>query len=63
MEQKALYEEFPFLRDVGRERQEQFVEYFKSAPGWLTDALHKEELKKGTVFIREGEQADTIFSW
>ena len=61
MEQKALYEEFPFLRDVGRERQEQFEEYFKSAPRWLMGALHKEELKKGTVFIREGEQADTIF--
>ena len=35
MEYKALYGEFPFLKEVGRERQEQFAEYFKSAPLWL----------------------------
>lgn len=34
MEYKALYGEFPFLKEVGRERQEQFAEYFKSAPLW-----------------------------
>lgn len=62
MEYKALYGEFPFLKEVGRERQEQFAEYFKSAPLWLMKELQMEELKKGTVFIREGEPADTVFS-
>lgn len=61
MEYKALYGEFPFLKEVGRERQEQFAEYFKSAPLWLMKELQMEELKKGTVFIREGEPADTVF--
>lgn len=61
MEQRILYEEFPFLKDVGIERQKQFEEYFKSAPSWLMDALQIEELKKGTTFIREGEAAETIF--
>ncbi|MDE7187311.1 MAG: cyclic nucleotide-binding domain-containing protein, partial [Lachnospiraceae bacterium] len=61
MGQGTLYEEFPFLKDVGKERQKQFEEYFKSAPPWLMDALQTEELKKGTVFIREGEPAETIF--
>lgn len=61
MEYKALYGEFPFLKEVGKERQEQFAEYFKSAPLWLMKELQMEELKKGTVFIREGETADTVF--
>lgn len=61
MEQKTLYEKFPFLRDIGKERQKQFEEYFKSAPSWLMDAFQIEELKKGTTFIREGEPAETIF--
>lgn len=61
MEQRALYDEFPFLKDVGKERQKQFEEYFESAPSWLWGALQIEELKKGTTFIREGEPADTIF--
>ena len=26
MEQRVLYEEFPFLKDVGKERQKQFKE-------------------------------------
>ena len=61
MEQRILYEEFPFLKDVGKERQKQFEEYFKSAPPWLIGALQTEELKKGTTFIREGEPAETVF--
>lgn len=61
MEYKALYEALPFLKNVGRERREQFEEYFRSAPLWLLDAFQIEELKKGTVFVREGEPADTIF--
>lgn len=61
MGQRVLDEEFPFLKDVGKERQKQFEEYFKSAPPWLMDALQTEELKKGTVFIREGEPAEMIF--
>lgn len=61
MEQKILYEEFPFLKDVGKERQKQFEEYFRSAPSWLMGELQTEELKKGTTFIREGEPAETIF--
>ncbi len=61
MEHKALYERFPFLQDNSRERQEQLAEYFKSAPLWLVESLQMEELKKGTIFIREGEPADTVF--
>lgn len=57
----TLYERFPFLRDVGSKRREQLEEYFQSAPLWLIDALQTEELEKGTVFIREGEPADTVY--
>ena len=61
MEHKILYGELPFLKDIDRERQEQFEEYFQSAPPWLVDAFQAEELEKGTVFVREGEPAEVIF--
>ena len=54
MEYKALYGEFPFLKEVGRERQEQFAEYFKSAPLWLMKELQMEELKKVIEEYRSG---------
>lgn len=61
MKHKPLYEALPFLKYVDRERQEQFEDYFRSAPLWLMDAFQIEELKKGEIFVREGEAADTIF--
>ncbi len=61
MKHKPLYDALPFLKNTDREKQEQFEEYFKSAPLWLFDALQIDELKKGEVFVREGEPADTIF--
>lgn len=60
MKYKLLYEALPFLKSIDRERKEQFEEYFRSAPMWLMEAFQIEELKKGDVFIREGEPADTI---
>lgn len=61
MKHKILYEELPFLKDIDRERQEQFEEYFQSAPLWLVDAFQAEELEKGTIFVREGEPAEVVF--
>lgn len=61
MKHNPLYDALPFLKNVDRERQEQFQEYFKSAPLWLFDSLQIDELKKGEIFVREGEPADTIF--
>ena len=56
-----LYEALPFLEDLSKEEQEQFVEYFRTAPLWLIDSFRIEKVKKGTVFTREGEPADTVF--
>lgn len=61
MKYSALYEKLPFLKDIDENRQVQFEEYFGSAPLWLMDAFQIEELQEGTIFIREGEAADTIF--
>ncbi|MGN1192382.1 MAG: Crp/Fnr family transcriptional regulator [Dorea sp.] len=61
MPYNLLYEALPFLKSVDRERREQFEEYFRNAPIWLMETFQVEEVKKGTVFIREGEPADTIF--
>lgn len=58
---KYLYDALPFLKNIDRKRQEQFETYFRSAPLWLMDTFQVEELKKGGVFIREGDPADTIF--
>ena len=57
MKHNYLYDALPFLKDVEKERQEQFKEYFKSAPLWLMENFQIEELKKGTIFVREGEAA------
>lgn len=61
MKNGILYDELPFLKDMDRERQEQFEEYFKSAPLWLMDAFQTEELEKGTIFVREGEPAEAVY--
>lgn len=61
MKHRYLYEVLPFLKEVDAEKQRQFEEYFGSAPLWLLESFHIEELKKGSVFIKEGEPADTIF--
>ncbi|MDE6971027.1 MAG: Crp/Fnr family transcriptional regulator, partial [Eubacterium sp.] len=61
MKHKPLYDALPFLKNVDRDKQEQFEEYFKSAPLWLFDALQIDDMKEGEVFVREGEPADTIF--
>lgn len=35
--------------------------YFADAPPWLLQALHLQQLKKGTIFIREDDPVETIF--
>lgn len=61
MRQKVLYEKLPFLKNVDERRQEQFNEYFGSAPIWLLDSFQIEQVKKGTTFVREGEPAEIIY--
>ena len=61
MEHGFLYEALPFLNGLDKEEQEQFAEYFKTAPLWLIDSFRVEKVKKGTAFTREGEPADTVF--
>lgn len=58
---RYLYDALPFLKDIDRERQKQFEEYFSTAPLWLMEQFQVEKLKSGDVFVREGESADTIF--
>ena len=51
----------PFLKAIPEDRRRQFENYFATAPSWLLESLTIEEMKKGTIFIREGEPADTIY--
>lgn len=61
MKHKYLHDALPFLKEVDREKQNQFENYFRNAPLWIMDTLQSEELEPGTTFIRENEPADTIF--
>lgn len=61
MKETYLFHVAPFLKTIDKDRKEQFENYFGTAPLWLLESLTSEEMKKGTVFIREGEPADTIY--
>lgn len=58
---KTLYEALPFLRELNKKRREQFQEYFKTAPLWLLEAFHIEEVEKGVIFVRENEPVENIY--
>ena len=61
MEDTYLFRVIPFLKTINEERRMQFEKYFASAPLWLLASISIEEMKQGTVFVREGEPADTIY--
>lgn len=61
MENKYLSQILPFLKEIEEGRRKQFEEYFRTAPMWLMDTFVVEELEKGTIFVQEGEPADTVF--
>ena len=59
-ENNYLAQILPFLNEI-EEKKKQFEEYFRTAPMWLMDTFVVEELEKGTIFVQEGEPADTVF--
>lgn len=61
MKHNYLYDALPFMEDVEKERQEQFKEYFKSAPLWLMENFQIEELKKEHFCKRRGTGRYDIF--
>ena len=58
---KTLYEALPFLKNVDKDRQEQFKTYFKTAPLWLLDSFQIMEMEAGTILVRENMPAENIF--
>ncbi len=61
MEYNYLNKVLLFFKDMDRNIQEQFEEYFKTAPLWLLDSLKTDTIKAGVTFIEEGEPANTIY--
>lgn len=61
MKDNCLYHVAPFLKTIHEDTRKQFEKYFATAPLWLLESISVEEMKKGTIFIREGEPADTIY--
>ena len=58
---KTLYEALPFLKNVDKDRQEQFKTYFKTAPLWLLDSFQIMEMEAGTILVRENMPVENIF--
>lgn len=46
---------------IDPKRKEQLNEYFENAPAWIINCISVERMKKGRVFIREGEPVDVIY--
>ena len=61
MENKYLDKIIEALGDIEEERKQQFYAYFETAPSWLLDSIVIEKIKKGKMFIREGNAVDTIY--
>ena len=61
MAYKTLYEALPFLNHIDKTRKEQFLEYFKTAPLWVMNSFHIEELDKNVIFIRENDRVDNVY--
>ncbi len=61
MENTPILVRFPLLRELDRERREEFEDYFRTAPAWLLDACSLQEVEKQTTLIRAGDPADTVF--
>ena len=61
MKDNCLFHVAPFLKSVDKDRRVQFEHYFATAPLWLLESIIIEDMAAGTIFIREGEPADTIY--
>lgn len=61
MQNKYLYSVLPFLKECKRQTQQQFEEYFQTAPAWLMECFQVEEMEKGQIFVRENTTIDTIY--
>lgn len=46
MRNKYLYSVLPFLKECKKETQQQFEEYFQTAPAWLMECFQVEEMEK-----------------
>lgn len=46
---------------IDSKRKEQLNQYFETAPMWIMNSISVERMKKGKVFIREGEPVDFIY--
>ncbi len=61
MKNNALEQALPFLNRIDSSRREQFENYFRTAPLWLINTCVGEEMKKGNVFVREGDPVNMIY--
>lgn len=61
MEKQYLHEVVPFLKNIDKERREQFEEYFSTAPKWLLDSFQIVEMEKGVTLVRENAPVDRVY--
>lgn len=61
MIEKILINKNPALMQMDREKKDQFIEYFSSAPIWLLDNMIVKEIESDVVFIETEEPAKNIY--
>lgn len=61
MSDNYLDKVLPELKEIDKDRRNQFYNYFKNAPIWILDTFNVEKMEKGRIFIREGDSVDVIY--
>lgn len=61
MTEKEFLGRFPVLNRVSKERREQLLRYFATAPEELLEHITVERMPAGTTFVREGEAANYVY--
>ena len=61
MNARELEESLPFLTNIEADRKEEFEQYFRTAPLWISGFFSTEVLPKKTILIHEGAPVDTVY--
>lgn len=61
MTEKQLFDRFPILKGLPKEKKEQVYAHFHTAPEWILDHLTVATFPSGTIFIHEGQPACNVY--
>lgn len=61
MTERQLFDRFPILKDLPKEKRVQVYAHFQTAPEWLLEHLAIVTFPADTIFIREGQPARHVY--